>query len=96
MEKQPCVYILTNQRDGTLYIGVTSNLSKRVWEHKQKLVSGFTQKYCLDKLVWYEVHETMSSAISREKAMKEWKRQWKLKTIEATNPDWQDLYRELV
>ena len=95
MEKQPCVYILTNKRNGTLYVGVTSNLPKRIWEHKNKVVSGFTSKYGLNILVWYERHETMESAIQREKAMKFWLRQWKLKTIEEMNPDWRDLYEEL-
>ncbi len=96
MEKQPCVYILTNRRNGTLYVGVTSALPKRVWEHKNKLVPGFTRKYGLDKLVWYERHETMESAILREKAIKNWKRLWKLRAIEERNPDWRDLYEELV
>ena len=95
MEKQPCVYILTNKRNGTLYVGVTSNLPKRIWEHKNKVVKGFTLKYGLSRLVWYERHETMESAIHREKAMKFWLRQWKLKTIEEMNPDWRDLYEEL-
>ena len=80
MERHPCVYILTNKCNGTLYIGVTSNLSKRIWEHKTKVVKGFTEKYGLNKLVWYESHETMISAIQREKAMKYWKREWKLNT----------------
>lgn len=76
MERHPCVYILTNKCNGTLYIGATSNLSKRIWEHKTKVVKGFTEKYGLNKLVWYESHETMISAIQREKAMKYWKREW--------------------
>lgn len=96
MDKHPCVYMLTNQRNGTLYTGVTSNLPKRIWEHKNKLVEGFTAKYALNKLVWYEAHETMTSAIEREKAMKFWKRRWKLEAIEAMNPDWRDLYEELI
>jgi len=96
MEKLPCVYILTNKRNRTLYIGVTSNLLKRVWEHKTKVTKGFTQKYGVDKLVWYERHETMGSAIQREKRMKFWKRDWKLKIIKEMNPDWRDLYEELV
>ena len=77
-------------------MGVTSDLPKRVWEHKNKIVKGFTQKYGLGRLVWYELHETMASAIQREKAIKFWKRHWKLKIIEAMNPDWRDLYEELV
>ena len=95
MEKQPCVYLLTNKRNGTLYTGVTSNLPRRIWEHKNKFVDGFTQKYGTDKLVWYELHETMESAIQREKNIKNWNRSWKLKTIEEMNPDWKDLYEEL-
>lgn len=95
MEKHPCVYMLTNKRNGTLYIGVTSNLPKRIWEHKTSVVKSFTEKYGLKKLVWYESHETMMSAIQREKAMKNWKREWKLNSIEAMNPDWHDLYEEL-
>ena len=95
MEKQPCVYLLTNKRNGTLYAGVTSNLPRRIWEHKNKFVDGFTQKYGTDKLVWYELHETMESAIQREKNIKNWNRSWKLKTIEEMNPDWKDLYEEL-
>ena len=95
MEKQPCVYLLTNKRNGTLYTGVTSNLPRRIWEHKNKFVDGFTQKYGTDKLVWYELLETMESAIQREKNIKNWNRSWKLKTIEEMNPDWKDLYEEL-
>ena len=93
---QPCVYILANQCNGTLYTGVTSNLPKRIWEHKTKVVEGFTKKYNVDKLVWYELHETMESAIAREKAIKFWKRSWKLKKIEEMNPEWKDLYNELI
>jgi len=92
MDRQPAVYILTSKRNGTLYVGVTSNLAKRVWEHKNNLVEGFTRRYGLHRLVWYEVHETMESAIVREKGIKGWRRIWKLELIEATNPDWEDLY----
>ena len=92
---QPAVYILASKQYGTLYIGVTSNLLKRIWEHKQNLVPGFTKKYCVHQLVWYEIHENMSSAISREKALKNWKRKWKLTLIEKRNPCWQDLYQDL-
>jgi len=95
VSKQPCVYLLASKRNGTLYLGVTSNLIKRVWEHKHHVVPGFTEKYDVGLLVWYEVHETMESAISREKAMKEWKRAWKLRLIEERNPDWDDLYGSL-
>lgn len=96
MKKQPCVYIVTNKPNGTFYIGVTSNLVQRIWQHKNKVVKGFTAKYGLHKLVWYEQHETMESAIGREKAMKFWKRRWKLNAIEQLNPDWRDLYDEIV
>lgn len=95
-EKQPAVYILASKKDGTLYIGVTSNLIRRVWEHKNDLAEGFTKKYQVHQLVWYELHETMDSAISREKAMKNWKRAWKISRIEAVNPEWKDLYRNLL
>ena len=90
--KNPCVYILASQRNGTLYIGVTSNLVQRIWQHKEGAVEGFTKKHNVKLLAWYEQHETMESAISREKAMKEWKRSWKLRLIEEQNPDWLDLY----
>ena len=92
MSKQPCVYILAGDRNGTLYVGVTSDLTKRVWEHKNDLVPGFTKRYGVHDLVWYELHDSMESAISREKAIKEWKRQWKLELIECENPVWKDLY----
>ena len=94
--KQPCVYLLASDKNGTLYAGVTSNLVKRVWEHKEKLADGFTKQYGVDRLVWYELHETMESAIAREKAIKEWQRLWKLRLIETMNPDWADLYDQIV
>ena len=94
--KQPCVYLLASRRNGTLYVGVTSNLIKRVWEHKNHVVAGFTDKYRVDRLVWYEPHPTMESAIRREKAIKEWKRAWKLALIEKINPGWDDLYEGLL
>ena len=93
--KQPCAYILASERNGTLYVGVTSNLVKRVWEHKSDLVGGFTKRYGVHTLVWYEGHETMASAIAREKAIKEWRRAWKLELVEERNPAWRDLYGEL-
>ena len=96
MAKHPCVYILASRRNGTLYVGVTSDLVKRVWEHKNDLVEGFTKRYGVHTLIWYEPHETMISAISREKAIKEWKRRWKLELIERQNPEWRDLYPEIV
>jgi putative endonuclease len=90
-EKQPCVYILASQRNGTLYTGVTSNLIKRIWQHKNDQVEGFTKTYQVHMLVWYEAHAEMEAAIKREKAIKEWKRLWKLDLIEAMNPEWNDL-----
>ena len=93
--KQPCVYILSSKRNGTLYIGVTSNLVQRVWQHKHDLVDGFSKRYKTHILVWYEVHENMESAISREKALKRWKRAWKIALIEDTNSVWRDLYADL-
>ena len=93
--KQPCVYIMTNKRNGTLYTGVTSNLIQRVWQHKNNLVEGFTKRYGTHTLVWYEAHDTMESAITREKRIKEWKRDWKLELITKGNPEWRDLYGEL-
>ncbi len=89
---QPCVYIMTSKRNGTLYTGVTSNLIQRVWRHKNNQIEGFTKRYVIHTLVWYEVHETMISAITREKEIKNWKRAWKLSLIEKTNPEWRDLY----
>jgi len=96
MEKHPCVYILTSRTNGALYVGVTSNLLKRIWEHKNNVVKGFTQQYIVHTLVWYEVHETMESAIIREKRIKEWKRDWKIKLIDNLNPQWMDLYDTLM
>ncbi|NOU39894.1 MAG: GIY-YIG nuclease family protein [Methylotenera sp.] len=93
---QPCVYILASKRNGTLYIGVTSDLIKRVWQHKNDLVEGFTKKYKVHDLVWYELVDDMASAILREKQIKEWKRQWKLELIEKLNPYWKDLYPSII
>lgn len=87
---------MASKRNGTLYIGVTSDLIKRVWEPKNDLVEGFTKRYSIHRLVWYEVHDSMDSAIQREKSIKEWKRAWKLELIERANPDWQDLYDRIV
>ena len=94
--KQPCVYLLASRRNGTLYVGVTSDLVKRIWEQRNHVVAGFTKKYGVDKLVWYEPHDSMESAIRREKAIKEWKRAWKLDLIEKANPEWVDLYETLL
>jgi putative endonuclease len=96
MNKQAAVYILANKRNGTLYIGVTSDLVKRIWEHKNKMVEGFTMRYGVHQLVWYELHKSMESAILQEKRLKDWKRAWKLELIERSNPDWQDLYPMIV
>jgi putative endonuclease len=93
--KNPCVYILANKRNGTLYTGVTSNLVQRVWQHKEGQAEGFTKKYCVKLLVWYEIHETMESAITREKQIKAGNRKKKLMLIEAKNPDWRDLYADI-
>jgi putative endonuclease len=94
--RQPCVYILASKRSGTLYVGVTSDLIKRVWEHKEDLVPGFTKRYQVHELVWFEVHETMDAAITREKQIKKWNREWKIRRITETNPDWKDLYFDLI
>ncbi len=88
-------YILFNQRNGTLYIGVTNHLVKRVYEHKQHIFKGFTDKYDTDKLAYYEIHDDINEAIKREKQLKAWKRSWKLELIESHNPDWKDLYDEI-
>ena len=96
MDKQPAVYILASKRNGTVYVGVTSDLPKRVWEHKNDLVEGFTKKYHVHLLVWYELHEAMESAIVREKRIKGWKRAWKLRMIERSNPTWKDLYHSII
>ena len=96
MERQPYVYIMASQRNGTLYIGVTSNLIKRIWEHKTNVVEGFTKKYGVHTLVWYEIHETMDSALQREKALKKWRRNWKIDLIQSFNSDWKDLYKTII
>ena len=96
MNKQAAVYILASKRNGTLYIGVTSDHIKRIWKHKNNMVEGFTKRYSVHQLVWYEVRESMESAIEREKRLKEWKRKWKLELIESANPNWQDLYNTIV
>jgi putative endonuclease len=89
------VYLLSSQPQGTLYAGVTSDLRKRIWEHKQKAVPGFTTRYDVDRLVWFEPHELWETAIRREKQIKEWKRAWKIQLIEQENPYWIDLYPSL-
>ena len=94
--KQPAVDILASQRNGTLYVGVTSDLAQRVWQHKNDVVEGFTKEYGVHLLVWFELHEDMESAIIREKRLKKWNREWKLRLIEGKNPDWQDLYESIL
>jgi putative endonuclease len=96
MEKTPAVYILASQRNGTLYIGVTSNLVKRIWEHKEGVVEGFTKNYGCYILVYFEQHTEMSVAILREKQMKKWNRAWKIALIEKENPGWRDLWPEII
>ena len=91
----PCVYILASKPHGTLYLGVTSNLVQRTWQHKNDFVEGFTKRYGVHTLVWFEAHESIESAIAREKAIKEWKRLWKVELIEQGNPTWRDLYDEI-
>lgn len=90
--KRGIVYILASQRHGTLYIGVTSNLAARVYQHKTKAVKGFTENYNVDKLVWFEIHDQIDEAIRREKQLKKWNRDWKIRLIEENNPEWVDLY----
>ena len=96
MERQPTVYILASRRNGTLYVGVTSDLSKRVWEHKSDLVKGFTRKYGVHCLVYFEQHADMAGAITREKQIKKWNRAWKLELIERANPEWRDLWEGIL
>ena len=95
MPRQPCVYILASKRNGTLYVGVTSDLRKRVWQHRQHVLPGFTAKYAIERLVWYEVHADMRAAIAREKALKKWRRAWKIELVERSNPYWRDLNADL-
>ncbi len=92
----PAVYILASKRNGTLYTGVTGNLIKRIWEHKNDLVEGFTSKYGVHLLVYFEQHASIVDAINREKQIKKWNRVWKLRLIEEINPEWRDLFEELV
>jgi putative endonuclease len=94
--RQPTVYILASHKNGTLYIGVTSDLIKRVYEHKNSLSDGFTKKYTVYDLVYFEQFQDMNSAIEREKQLKAWKRQWKTELIEKSNVNWQDLYDEIL
>ena len=92
---QPAVYILASQRNGTLYTGVTSDLIKRIWEHKNEVVEGFSKRYGVHLLVYFELHSNMLSAITREKQIKKWNRAWKIRLIESVNPEWRDLWNEI-
>ena len=96
MDKQFCVYILASQMNGTLYIGVTSELAKRIWQDKNKQVDGFTGKYEVDRLVYYEAHENAEAAIQREKQIKKWNRRWKLRIIDEVNQTWRNLYEDVI
>ena len=89
------VYLLASKPYGTLYIGTTSDLARRVWEHKNRLVPGFTKRYQVERLVWFETHESAASALRREKQLKEWNRDWKINLLERDNPHWLDLYSSL-
>jgi len=95
MEKQPCVYMLASRKNGTLYIGVTSNLPQRIAQHKVGDIPGFARKHGVTRLVWFEPHETMDNAITREKQMKKWNRAWKIREIMRSNPEWDDLSAEI-
>ena len=95
MKKTCAVYIMTNYENTTLYIGVTSNLQRRVWEHKNKVVKGFTEKYNINKLVYYEITDSIKSAIIREKQLKNWHRDWKINLIKEINPEFKDLSLDL-
>ena len=93
---QPAVYLLASKPDGTLYVGVTLNLAQRVFQHREGFIDGFTKQYAVKMLVWYELHSTMEFAIAKEKTMKEWKREWKIKRIRHMNPSWADLYASIL
>ncbi len=95
MEKKYYVYIMAKARNSTFYVGVTSDLHKRIWEHKNKIEDGFTQKYDIKDLVYYEIFDDPENAIKREKRLKKWNRTWKMRVIEEMNPDWNDLYEEI-
>ena len=96
MDRQPAVYILASDRNGTLYVGVTSDLIARIWQHREHVVEGFTATYGVTRLVWYEQHATMESAIAREKRLKKWNRAWKVRLVEETNLHWNDLWPDIV
>ena len=94
--RQACVYIIASRPRGTLYVGVTSDLLQRAWQHRHGLVAGFTTRHAVHTLVWHEPHADMHSAITREKALKNWKRVWKLELVETANPKWRDLYSDIL
>ncbi|HAJ90781.1 MAG TPA: endonuclease [Rhodospirillaceae bacterium] len=96
MNKNFYVYILANKTNDVIYTGITSDLVKRIWEHKNKVVEGFTEKYNVDRLVYFEVHNNAEAAIKREKNIKDWKRDWKDQLIEKENPKWEDLYERII
>ena len=96
MARQIAVYILASKRNGTLYVGVTSNLVQRIWQHRNNLAEGFTQRYQVHQLVCYELYEDIRVAINRERQLKNWKRRWKLELIEKLNPDWADLWEDII
>lgn len=96
MDKQPAVYILATKFHGTMYVGVTSQLIQRIWQHKEHVVDGFTKRYGITRLVWFEMHEAVEGAITREKQIKKWKRDWKVRLIEKQNPRWDDLFERIV
>ena len=94
--KQPAVYILATGKRGTLYIDVTSNLLARTWQHREHMIDGFTKRYNVTLLAWYELHGTMDTEILREKQLKKWNREWKLRLVQESNPDWRDLWNDIV
>ncbi|MDH5613241.1 MAG: GIY-YIG nuclease family protein [Gammaproteobacteria bacterium] len=96
MHREPAVYILANKKYGTLYVGVTSNLQQRIYQHKNNLFQGFTSKYEVHDLVYFELHDNMEAAITREKQIKKWNRDWKINLITTRNPKWKDLYLEIL
>jgi putative endonuclease len=96
MERQPYVYLLASDRNGTLYVGVTSDLIRRTWEHREHTAEGFSRRYDVTRLVWFEAHATMESAILREKRIKKWNRAWKVRLVDAANPSWRDMWFDIV
>ena len=95
IERHPCVYLLASDRNGTLYVGATSNLVARIWEHREHGIHGFTDRYDVTRLVWCEMHDTMEAALVREKRIKKWNRAWKLALIDGLNPSWRDLWSDI-